>query len=193
MKLYKFRPLFGDWFDWIIELIRTGQFRLSEWDKLNDPMEGYFYYDSKYEDTIVLKDFLNLKKRRRICCFSKNMSDILHWAHYADSFKGVALEIEVEKDEKKIYPVEYIGNIEDIDLGKSNPIEVLTKKIKLWKNEKEYRYIDETEDDFAQIGIIKSVYFGTRTDINHKQEIKKVITKTYDTELDFVKNRIKKK
>jgi Protein of unknown function (DUF2971) len=191
MKLYKFRPLYGDWLGWVKDIITTGNFRLSEWNKLNDPMEGFFYYDSRFEE--LLNNFQNLKEKRRVCCFSKNMNNILQWAHYADSFKGVAIEIEIKNDHENLYPIDYINNIKVIDLNSSSAEDVLTTKIKLWKYEKEYRYMKETEEVSCKIGKITGVYLGTRIESDHKEQIKNIFPKTFETELNFEKNKVVKK
>lgn len=64
----------------------------------NDPFDPYFkMIQSKYSDII---DPLN---KIKITCFSKQSENLLLWAHYGDSHKGICLGYTISKPANKVY------------------------------------------------------------------------------------------
>lgn len=194
MKLYKFRSL--DNFERVKMILLNKQFHLAKWSELNDPMEGYFYHiiyntDLPYKNQLEI--FLSDKSELKICSFSNTYSPVMLWWNYANEYKGIAIEISINKnDYKNLFEVKYIKNIPTLDFLKNpKPTDVLTKKIKLWSYEKEYRIIEK--DEGVDIGNITGVYFGIRMEQSHKSKIKGLLddsVKTYETQIDFDANKI---
>ncbi len=84
----------------------------------------------------------------RICCFSSKQNNLLMWAHYADSHKGICLEFDTLKDLdtfSSTVPVQYVKKYPYLSI--INNFEaiisrcILTKS-KEWKYENEYRVIE---------------------------------------------------
>jgi hypothetical protein len=100
MKLYKYRSLRN--FKRIDDIILNNRFHTSQFDELNDPMEGLFYYCN---NTINIKKLSDFKKSYRICSFSEDSSNILLWTHYADGSHGICIEVDMPDD--LIKPVRY--------------------------------------------------------------------------------------
>lgn len=70
-KLYKFRSI-----DSALDVLNKG-FWFSSFDKLNDPMEGLFYY---YKSNQVMEQLIHLKRNRGICSFSESLDNPLMWS-----------------------------------------------------------------------------------------------------------------
>lgn len=168
IKLYKFRPL-GNEIDLgrAIDILNTGMFWCSKIYELNDPMEGVFIANK------VFPDVFDRKNERVICSFSgpKAFKKPVMWGYYANAFKGIAIEIEVE--ENKVRRIEYEKKIISIDnLPNETAItKILTSKLKTWKHEDEYRFIERLEMGQHKIGTITKVYFGNPYDVDNRGQI----------------------
>ncbi len=144
-------------FDRLKEIIETGKFWCSKFSELNDPMEGVFKADK-----FKIEHLYENKIKYKICSFSgkKDSFDPLMWGYYANGFKGVAIEVEVKDEDKKITENEplIIRNNDDIyeaihkisyqDLSEeTNDIkEILSRKKENWKHEEEYRFLIKEGD-----------------------------------------------
>jgi hypothetical protein len=166
---YKFRPIrtFCDLcreVDFLrIEEILDEKLYCADWRKLNDVLEGkYTYCDSNNTTEQLLFDkgnrLQNQKEAYRVCSLTKNSTDPLMWAFYASDNTGVAIEIELGKNDN-IFSVVYENTIPKIELGslcidesdvdgsKTRAIakHILTHKTKAWAHEKEVRIIVEND------------------------------------------------
>jgi hypothetical protein len=168
MKLYKFRPLANDIdFNRAQEILNTGRFYCSGFSELNDPMEGAFTIfpnDSELGRGIINAIYSD-KNKYKICSFSASRAfkKPTMWGYYANGFRGIAIEIEVNKnDVRKIKYVDAITHVEDIHDITRTTKEVLTTKLNPWKHEAEYRFLTESEggDSKHKIGTITAIYFG---------------------------------
>ena len=166
MKLYKFRSLAGNTncknksksdYCKVIDIIKTGKFWCSNFWELNDPMEGLFYANPN-----SIKEISKEKEEYKICSFSgiNGFKNPLLWGYYANGFKGVVIEIEIEDDYKKIYRVEYFSKISSMLNSGNNVEKILTRKLDTWKHEDEFRFVVRDNSNAQTIGIIKNVFFG---------------------------------
>lgn len=140
MKLYKFRQL-GNCYDLerIEEIIEEKKFWCSKlWD-LNDPMEGVFWSFKENVDKIFKE-----KNQYLICSFSgeKGFKNPLLWGYYANGFKGIAIEIEIEK--KRIEKVKYV-TLKKFNEPIENEKEIIKRKLNNWKHENEYRFLIKSD------------------------------------------------
>lgn len=154
MRLYKFRQLTScKDLERIIEILETNKFHCAKFSEMNDPMEGV------YIATIPSKigEILNEKNKKRICSFSseEGFENFAMWGYYANGFKGIAIEIEV--DESIVKKVKYEYKVPETE----NVEEILTTKLKYWEHEAEYRFITENNEDKCEIGKITKLYFGS--------------------------------
>jgi uncharacterized protein (DUF1800 family) len=166
MKVYRFRKLSSE-LDYyrLKEIIETGEFWCSNFWELNDPMEGVFsvLYSKEDEKKVVEKinEIHGRKGQYKICSFSgkKGFKKSNMWGCYADGFKGVAIEVEVADDEKKIMPINYndtgaLFNFEGVDVKDENVEKILLNKGNAWKYENEYRFLDKIgEENIFKIDI----------------------------------------
>lgn len=168
MKIYKFRPLISSLdYSKLKEILETGNFWCSNFWDLNDPMEGVFSYYGINAEKIKrgIEDIYNVKNKYKICSFSGVEGFKKHsmWGYYAGGFKGVAIEIKIEDD--KVEKIRYEEKIVDIFPGDNNinssVKKIFTRKLKVWANEDEYRFLVESENNnYHKIGKITAIYFG---------------------------------
>lgn len=170
LKLVKFRSLANKKdLDRTINIITTGEFWCTKLWNMNDPMEGV--YNTSNRD--IIPKLFTEKNKYVICSFSDNSDDNIRkkplqnpllWGYYANGFKGIAIEIEV--DESNVKKVDYISRT-DIDnligegsLDEDIAREIMTKKLKCWNLEYEWRYLKASNEDSYKIGKIIRVYIG---------------------------------
>lgn len=174
-RLYKFRALGNDDdFRKVESIINDDKFWCSKlWD-LNDPMEGV-YMNSKF-NPIRIREMFDDKNSYLICSFSgrKGFENPLLWGYYANGFKGVAIEIEVENNDKFIKKMKYLSPEKFFqDMG--NAEEVITRKLSTWKGENEFRFFKKFNDpnnNKQKIGTITKIYFGTPyANLNNTQNV----------------------
>ena len=198
MKVYKYRSLRN--FDFVADILCNLRFHAASFFELNDPMEGLFTYpaDTKkeYIDAIVQG-----KKKLRICSFSKDPKNPLLWAHYANGFKGVCIEVDLQNprcEDYEIVTVEYSTRRNHFSndarqLVDEMPRKFLSKKSNAWKYEREVRILSKGE--YVQDGItIKSVQLGLRTPDVLKKAIARITPQdiqVYETQISD-SNNIKK-
>ena len=166
MKLYKFRPL-GSCQDLerAQEILNTGKFWCSRFWELNDPMEGVYWFNAGTLNEEFIHKLYGEKSKILLCSFSGEQAfgNPLMWGYYANGFKGIAIEIEVNGDEPHISKMNYDKDIATItnDDGSDDAVKrILTTKLDCWKHEKEYRYIHSGSNGLHKIGQITAVYFG---------------------------------
>ncbi len=165
-RLIKFIPLANDDgrtgnFERAEKIIKTGCFWCSKlWD-LNDPMEGVF---STYDKESIPYLF-NQKNNTVICSFSHHsaIKNPLLWGYYANGFKGIAIQIKVDKSKMKrgerIRKIEYCNSISNAHIDDEDKI--MTVKKTDWSHEKEIRFLKHGNPYSYKIGEITNVYFGT--------------------------------
>lgn len=155
LKLYRFRSLTTNEELYRIQKIIDDGFYCSDILNFNDMNEGVYRRNKNNKDITLLE-----KMGYKICSFSEKeaLSSELMWGHYANAGKGIAIEIEISKEDKKYFKkVEYDDNKKEL-----NTIEdILTNKSKAWSYEKEWRYLKETDDNPIKMGKITRIYFGT--------------------------------
>lgn len=166
MKLYKFRPLAEkEDFQRAKAIIETGSFWCSRFSELNDPMEGVIYIQNKNVDDIYKE-----KGQYKICSFSDETAfgNPCMWGYYANGFKGIAIEIEIDENDGEVEKIDY-----GTDVTKPDTIKALLRaKLTPWKHEAEYRFLKESEENEHPVGKITAVYFGKPYgDIENSQKV----------------------
>ncbi len=166
IRLYKFRPLANAKdFCRLKNILKNGTFWCSNFWDLNDPMEGI--YTTPYYK--IIANIYKSKKRTKICSFSgkEAFSNPLMWSHYANGFKGVAVEVEIEVGKKieggKVEKIEYTNSfpkIQQNDNSDKAATKILTTKSPVWEHEHEYRFLTPKEGNKHPIGEIKCLVFG---------------------------------
>ena len=168
MRVYKFKRLAD--FDRVAEIFYYSRFYNALFGELNDPMEGEIYNcdDDIREDYI--HDMQEDRNTIRICCFSKTCRNQLLWAHYAEGFRGICIEVElIDWPEHEIAEVFYCPPSTWLHLSNDSgdyvgswAKEVLKGKYSCWRYEKEVRVLTAKKYIGDPMCVIKSVLLGTR-------------------------------
>ena len=198
-RVYKFRALSD--FKHVADIFHNHRFHTAHFSELNDPMEGRLYHCDKDTEPRYLDELRQGLDKRRICSFSEEYKNLLLWAHYADGFKGICIEVELDFwPDYEIRKVDYFprGTWPHFsnDLGdyvSSWPTEVLTGKYDVWKYEKEVRVLTNEEYINHPMCVIKSVLLGTRISLPMKNAIIKLVpqgVKVFDTKISDSSNTV---
>jgi len=157
VKLFKFRDVQRP--NRVLDIILQQRLYCSDLESLNDPTEGVFaFYTSQKNDSDEqdkkIKAINDCIKTLKVCSLSKTFDSHLLWAHYADGFKGIAIEVEIPDSHTSIREVKYDGvfssfNIDNHLNAEDVAIDVLTSKFQDWSYEKEVRIIQK--DNYFQL------------------------------------------
>lgn len=134
-------------------------------------------------------------------CISKSNDNFLMWSHYADSHKGMVIGFNSEKHpfaDNHPIPMDYSYNRFTLDADRiiacdiqSDIREILLRKNKVWKYEKECRFFFDARNNPEQIiwydsydnpiiklddESVKSVYFGIRVPKERINMIKDILS-----------------
>lgn len=144
-KLYRFRAL--EPFEYIVDIMLNKRFYAAKPCDLNDPMEGLFHAvggAEYFRDKIT-----NALNQCRVCSFFQSYANPLYWAHYADGFRGICIEV-IAKGVREYgrfwHPVDYDKTRRIVD-GKTVhrqslfPGDILEWKAEAWAYEHEVRAI----------------------------------------------------
>ncbi|AYN04786.1 DUF2971 domain-containing protein [Flavobacterium sp. 140616W15] len=138
--------------------------------------------------------------QKGIACFMSNCDNLLMWAHYADSHKGICLKFDILEDvefftpaKRVIYANEYpqYNYLQD----KNDFVnQMFFTKSDEWKYEGEIRVLKSKKDNYKFNKIcLKEMIFGCNISENDKKTLMKIMRQYYpDTKLkQAVKNEYK--
>ena len=218
MEAYKFRQLQAEQgdkrtqLDRVIDILTNRRLYCAPYHELNDPMEGYFHAVTNDRSGFsalkqMIEEITMLQSRYRICSLSSDCKSHLMWSHYANGFRGVAIQLDIMKKVNFIEEVEYsdgrnlgeydpAGNLDDLTR------KVLLTKYKEWRYEKEIRIIEEGDQDKPTFHKLQNpasaLYFGTNVDPLEREELIDVCANlgvpTFDMRLhgykiNYIRNR----
>ena len=146
-----------------IEDILNGSLYCSDWRKLNDVLEGKYYYEVPSSSTQKLvfetgKRLQEQKEAYRVCSLTAALTNPLMWSFYAGNNAGVAIEIKFKYPDNDIIPMTYSKTLPVLDLALAGEVDksdvdgswtrtiarhILTHKTNVWKHEKEVRIVVE--------------------------------------------------
>jgi hypothetical protein len=174
---YKYRSLEN--FKHFIDIILNNRLYAANFKKLNDPMEGLFYYWIEEEE--VANEVMNQKYSWGICSLGKTATNELLWERYADNHKGIAIEVTLKKpiprdiiiEEIKYRPINKIKrDVKSIngDNIAEHAKSILLRKTDCWEDEDEVRILIKDEN-FVNIEI-KKIIIGRKVIESDKDLIK---------------------
>lgn len=165
-------------------------------DVLDEFQDGINISESKYPDSLTTREKNNLEDWMSyhiknlfydmygITCFTDTNKSIQMWGHYADSFKGICLEFDIDKKfENKLVKVEYRNNPIAINLKENSMkdekypfvedfLDFFRYKHKDWEYEREYRLVSGTQNsEKYPTKSLKAIYFGVNCPIEKQVEI----------------------
>jgi hypothetical protein len=147
-------------------------FWCSHFWELNDPMEGVYWFSEGTVTDDFIRKLYGEKAAHVLCSFSdkRAFKNPILWGYYANGFKGIAIEIEVDRarpnrdcDQSNIEKVKYereIAHISNGDQTDEAVKRILMTKLYRWRHECEYRYLCRGTRGLHRIGEITAVYFG---------------------------------
>lgn len=154
MLAYKFRS--PAQIDFALDILFNNRLYCSEWSRMNDPMEGVFAFSHSSTDEIdwskKVDNIEQHKQQIRICSLSKTFDCHLLWAHYADGFSGLAIEVELPDPQpwNNVKEVTYRGVFAGVSSANKKPSkriaqEILSSKYMAWSYEEEVRILNDAE------------------------------------------------
>lgn len=154
---YKYKSLSD--FEFVLDILLRERLYASKYSELNDPMEGVIKVDGTIPDDLE-EMWKNKLEDLRVCCFTRDDSSTLMWAHYADGGRGCAIEFELPESSEPV-KVSYRNKpkVSKNQITKFKAIEILKYKNSSWKYEKEFRCI--TSDTYVPI-VVKKLILGPK-------------------------------
>jgi len=152
MLAYKYRS--SEQIDKVFDIIFNNRLYCSDWNNLNDPMEGVFEYTyngiHKVDAKKQIEEVITSKQRIKVCSLSKTYRSHLLWSHYANGFDGVSVEVNIDITDSKIKNIKYwdlftVVTVPFIENPEKIANQILTQKYKEWKYEKEIRILNQDE------------------------------------------------
>lgn len=130
-------------------------------------------------------------------CMTTKPDNLLMWAHYADSHKGVCLKFDILKDLDSFLvpvPVDYNSRYKDFDCLNGDLLSVLRRKSPDWMYEDEYRIIKTDHQGLWNIkqDCLVEIIFGCRTSEKDKESIISLANSSGFTGITYFEAREKK-
>jgi len=192
--LYKFRSF--ESLEFLLDIILNERLYCSLYTNLNDPFEGMFVsivnsFRSLRPGPPRPYNMIPIKEKKyksidefpfdlsgsRICSLSSDCNDVRLWAHYADSHRGIAIQIKFLDLDSSLREVLYSENFPEFDGRNTKNLDVndiLTCKTKHWQYESEYRIINRQEF-FSIKGRISAVYLGPRVEDKRRDLMLRIV------------------
>tara|TARA_R110001583_G_scaffold25738_7_gene93009 strand:- start:750 stop:1409 length:660 start_codon:yes stop_codon:yes gene_type:complete len=206
MLLYKFRSLEN--LEFVLDIIINERLYCARYKDLNDPFEGQLLYaaeniispgilgasvsSTSTKRLITADDLSPVFEPKRVCSLSKTANDVRMWSLYADSHKGVAIEIDLDIDHDPgvvaaLRAVTYTKTLSERGgmIGIYDEDQLLTIKTDHWRYEDEYRLLWH-EPFFSNTGCVKRLVFGPRADQSRIDLLRKVVPK----HIEFVQAKL---
>lgn len=178
MKAYKFRSNL----DYAEDILLRKRLYCAKWKDLNDPMEGMFAYtyaagDEQAKVEAAVRAIQDAKSGLLVCSLSRTFDSHLLWAHYADGFRGLAIEVELPARDRRIRKVTYGGvfaAVKDLNLPTSEIARnVLFSKYKDWRYEKEVRILQD--QPYFDLGTpVRRVIVGHRMASDRLERVREI-------------------
>jgi len=137
-------------------------------------------------ETLINKVAKKVTKRKGIACFLSNCENLLMWAHYANSHKGISLKFDILEDtnffspaKKVIYTKEYPEY--DYLTNKNDFVnQMFFTKSEEWEYEGEVRILKDKSGNYEfNSNSLKEVIFGCKISDGDKKTLIKIIKNYY--------------
>lgn len=151
-------------------MIRSGALWCAKWSDMNDPMEGFYYFDrrdARSERKIQAREIKMNKHRNYICCLSGDYAIPTQWAYYAENYSGVALEYELGELEgqevAKIGRVKYVSSgeafqLDHFDEAMSAAESILMRKLIFFQSKAEVMAAARLKKEMRPKGVARSIF-----------------------------------
>lgn len=189
MLLYKFKSAQDALY--ALDIAIHERLYCAAYSDLNDPFEGQFralvapagfmQFGQGFgaqSARLIYSDLAtnSLSGPSRACSLSAAWHDVRMWALYADSFRGMAFEFEIDENTPELHQVTYATELPKLNIGllmPSETIEALTHKTTHWRYESEWRFISaRTYIDLP--GKLTKILLGSRVSETVREAVLKV-------------------
>jgi hypothetical protein len=145
---YKFRG--PEQIEFALDMLFKNRLYCADWSSLNDPMEGAFVHGKHQSDKTdysrILTEIEDHKSELRVCSLSTTFDCHLLWGHYANGFRGLAIEVDLPDDAPEVVQVQYGDVFGYVRLSEDIRPEiearaVLSSKYVDWSYEQEVRIL----------------------------------------------------
>lgn len=153
MRAFKFKSAAQA--DHIFDILLNNRLFCANWKTLNDPMEGVFAYsyrgDEETDGARNVASEVQIELAKLCACSLTSIYDShLLWAHYANGFNGVAVEVDLPDDHPDISLVKYRGVFGQFNYDASSKIATISRallqsKYQEWSYERELRILSDKE------------------------------------------------
>lgn len=169
MRAFKFRS--SDQIEFVFDILINKRLHCADWKDLNDPMEGMYQYQGNGRNKEIQENVKGIRRAKRnykVCSLSKTYDSHLLWAHYANGFKGVAIELDLPDENPNIREVDSRGVFAFVDMNNFRTEEeaartILFSKYHEWEYEQEVRILHD-EKWYKLTNPITRVIAGPRMD-----------------------------
>lgn len=188
LRLFRYRSLTRspNALDEEINAVRENYLYCSTFDKMNDPMEGYFRparsFKGHTDYKASLKRIVGEKTSIGVSCFSETSDDLLMWTHYAGNHSGVCVAYSTSRlvdglsEQVSLVRLGYGDAPPLISSSEARNAErtarkILSQKKLNWAYEREWRVLGTVGR--VQINgrqAVTDVYFGSRVSAAHRQK-----------------------
>lgn len=161
-----------------LDAIERGQIWCSTFDRMNDPMEGFYRADAQTRRKVDYSRFVDSVRSEKlglgIASLSETWDNELMWAHYADGFRGICVTYKLVRllegldDDHALARVAYGDrpyylNLRAVsDTGLRARAVLSTKNLK-WTHEREWRLFSPQPGRADHgVGVVPTVYLGAR-------------------------------
>jgi hypothetical protein len=166
--LYKFRS-FDNW-KLVLDILVNKRMYAAPFHKLNDPMEGRYYYFGSAVSRGLQRALLHSKSRRNILSLSDAKRDLreakrntLLWSYYAGGHTGIAIGIRRPRDAAPslvVRDVTYDSGVHlDAKAVRRPPeqlaLDILTQKQMPWEHEQEVRVF--SDENYVRVSIVEII------------------------------------
>jgi hypothetical protein len=172
--LFKFRS--EKQFSYAMDIILNKRLYCADWREMNDPMEGWAVPDVEkvYSGEIAYNKVIDVKQNLRVCSLSTTFNSHLLWAHFANGFKGMAIEVDVPVD--LLTEVKCINDLSENFPNTKDPEliarECLRRKHAEWEYEREVRIIQRAQ--YVKDVLVRRVIVGHRMNKSLLKTLNKV-------------------
>ncbi len=168
MKAYKFRSITN--LHYIVDILFNKRLYCCPADQLNDIREGDLRVGNDRGRELQVIEYGDAVSKQlktlRVCSLTKSFDNHLLWAHYANGYSGIAIEVEIDDADvtNVIYTDEfiYLANLMESVSPEVAARQALARKYEDWCYEGEVRLI--TSSEYYQLALpISRIIVGSRT------------------------------
>lgn len=157
------------------------QFTAKELEGINQTTISNFDFE-----TLLNKIAKRVAQKKGIACFMSNCDNLLMWAHYADSHKGICLKFDILEDLHFFSPAKKVNYTKDYPnynylKDKDDFVNhMFFTKSEEWSYEGEVRVLKDKKDNYTfRESALKEVIFGCNIAKGDKKTLIKIIRQYY--------------